>query len=245
MSFNPWLSPGSGLSEASEVQDSYNTLLQRLTEPQPQTPQRPRIITKYDFMQTRQEKSAPSLAVPAPFTISTGLTVTEKEQEEARRRGGRSFRIGRYWFPLLLICFNAETYYFADFLLRWRVCFVLHVLYCPPGTFLYSRYCAVLQVYFLLVLLYTNATVFQYYLKLQYNIFVYDKRQGDLFGMQGRYCITMRFSKYDAKLYYCRYCTSYYLFVRRTTAGRGLNLARAVEVAPLIQVPGSYSTTAM
>ena len=34
-------------------------------------------------------------------------------------------------------------------------------------------------------------------------------------------------------------------FVRRTTEGRGLNLARAVEVAPLIQVPGLYSTTAM
>ena len=148
MSFNPWLSPGSGLSEASEVQDSYNTLLQRLTEPQPQTPQRPRIITKYDFMQTRQEKSAPSLAVPAPFTISTGLTVTEKEQEEARRRGGRSFRIGRYCFPLLLICFNAETYYFAEFCCtEW---FVLYSMYCIvlQVLFLYSRYCAVLQVSF-------------------------------------------------------------------------------------------------
>ena len=132
MSFNRWLSPGSGLSEASEVQDSYNTLLQRLTEPQPQTPQRPRIITKYDFMQTRQEKSAPSLAVPAPFTISTGLTVTEKEKEEARRRGGRSFRIGRYCLPLLLLSCTADRYYIAHTLLCWMDFFVL---YCPLGTF--------------------------------------------------------------------------------------------------------------
>ena len=133
-SLNPWHSPGSGLSEASEVQDSYNTLLQRLTEPQPQTPQRPRIITKYDFMQTRQEKSAPSLAVPAPFTISTGLTVTEKEQEAARRRGGRSFRIGRYCLPLALLSCLADRFHIADSLL------FLEGLFNTPCTVLSCRY---------------------------------------------------------------------------------------------------------
>ena len=142
MSFNPRLSPGSGLSEASEVQDSYNTLLQRLTEPQPQTPQRPRIITKYDFMQTRQEKSAPSLAVPAPFTISTGLTVTEKEKEEARRRGGRSFRIGRYSLPLLLRCCTADMYYISHTVLCWMD-FLYSIVFwvlCIHGSVSYCMY---------------------------------------------------------------------------------------------------------
>ena len=50
----------------------------------------PLLITKHDFQNQRQEKSAP--AVPAPFTISTGLTVTERREQERREEEGRRGR---------------------------------------------------------------------------------------------------------------------------------------------------------
>ena len=53
---------------------------------------RPRIITWRDFPQHHRQEKSGLLAVPEPFTISTGITVTQKgergdEREEGRRRG--------------------------------------------------------------------------------------------------------------------------------------------------------------
>jgi len=53
---------------------------------------RPRIITKYDFLRPRGKKS--HLDLPPEFVVSTGLTVTQKEQEQASsQRSGRSQKL--------------------------------------------------------------------------------------------------------------------------------------------------------
>ena len=48
---------------------------------------RPRIITWRDFPQHHRQEKSGLLAVPEPFTISTGIQVTPKGEKEGRRRG--------------------------------------------------------------------------------------------------------------------------------------------------------------
>ena len=54
---------------------------------------RPRIITWRDFPQHHRQEKSGLLAVPEPFTISTGITVTQKGERGERegRRTGRSY----------------------------------------------------------------------------------------------------------------------------------------------------------
>ena len=53
--------------------------------------QTPRIITKYDFMHTRNKKS--HLELPPDFVVSTGLTVSQEKKSSQPPRRGRSSRM--------------------------------------------------------------------------------------------------------------------------------------------------------
>ena len=64
-----------------DLQKSISAVLKSLeAETEPATPVRryhPKIITKYDFLQTRNKKS--HLEIPDEFTVSTNLHVNSKE----------------------------------------------------------------------------------------------------------------------------------------------------------------------
>jgi len=74
------------------LEDSISSVIKTLEYPEPPRRSRPRIITKYDFMNTRNKKS--HLEVPPEFVVSTGLTVTQQKQNEAAsQRSGRSQKV--------------------------------------------------------------------------------------------------------------------------------------------------------
>ena len=72
-----------------DLQKSISSVLQSLAQEEaPRT--RPRIITKYDFMQTRNKKS--HLDLPPEFVISTGLQVSHDAGSGKVEEDGRSGR---------------------------------------------------------------------------------------------------------------------------------------------------------
>lgn len=74
------------------LEDSISSVIKSLEAAEPPRISRPRIITKYDFMNTRDKKS--HLDLPPEFVVSTGLTVTEQKQNEASsQRSGRSQKL--------------------------------------------------------------------------------------------------------------------------------------------------------
>jgi len=74
------------------LEDSISSVIRSLEAVEPPRRTRPRIITKYDFINTRDKKS--HLEVPPPFVVSTGLTVTQREQNQASPyRTGRSQKL--------------------------------------------------------------------------------------------------------------------------------------------------------
>jgi len=75
-----------------DLQDSITSVIKSLEATEPLQRTRPRIITKYDFMSSRDKKS--HIELPPEFVVSTGLTVTQQKQNEApSQRSGRSQRI--------------------------------------------------------------------------------------------------------------------------------------------------------
>ena len=101
-----WLLP---LCSGADLRLSYEQLLRHLQTPEasydnsgpvvmmkPVMKSRPRIITWRDFPQHRRQEKSGLLEVPEPFTISTGITVTQKGERGARegRRSGRSYSPG-------------------------------------------------------------------------------------------------------------------------------------------------------
>ena len=62
------------------LEDSISSVIKSLEAAEPPRISRPRIITKYDFMNTRDKKS--HLDLPPEFVVSTGLTVTQQKQNE-------------------------------------------------------------------------------------------------------------------------------------------------------------------
>ena len=67
-------------SRPQNLEDSISSVIRSLETVEQQRRTRPRIITKYDFINTRDKKS--HLEVPPPFVVSTGLTVTQREQKQ-------------------------------------------------------------------------------------------------------------------------------------------------------------------
>ena len=61
------------------LQDSISSVLRTLSVEDEVPPTRPRIITKYDFMQTRDKKS--HLDLPPEFVISTDLQVSHQARD--------------------------------------------------------------------------------------------------------------------------------------------------------------------
>ena len=101
-----WFLP---LCSGADLRLSYEQLLRHLQTPEasydnsgpvvmmkPVMKSRPRIITWRDFPQHRRQEKSGLLEVPEPFTISTGITVTQKGERGARggRRSGRSYSPG-------------------------------------------------------------------------------------------------------------------------------------------------------
>ena len=96
-----------GLCSGADLRLSYEQLLRHLQTPdgydspssdsvvmmRPTMKSRPRIITWRDFPQHHRQEKSGLLAVPEPFTISTGITVTQKGERGERegRRRGRSY----------------------------------------------------------------------------------------------------------------------------------------------------------
>lgn len=98
-----------GPAIGQQLHPSYAELVRRLQEPV--SPPRPRLITKYDFLQTRQQKAGP-IGVPPPFTVSTGLTVAQNEEQNRRGRAfsyGRPARSGLFGRSLALAVEGAPT----------------------------------------------------------------------------------------------------------------------------------------
>ena len=60
------------------LQDSISSVLRTLSEAEDRPRTRPRIITKYDFMQTRDKKS--HLDLPPEFVISTEFQVSHQDR---------------------------------------------------------------------------------------------------------------------------------------------------------------------
>ena len=106
--FDPagWFLP---LCSGADLRLSYEQLLRHLQTPEasfdnsgpvvmmkPVMKSRPQIITWRDFPQHRRQEKSGLLEVPEPFTISTGITVTQKGERGARegRRSGRSYSPG-------------------------------------------------------------------------------------------------------------------------------------------------------
>ena len=79
------------------LQDSISSVLKSLQETEDLSPARdmrhkmPRIITKYDFMNTRNKKS--HLELPPEFMVSTGLTVEQEDKSGKPQRMGRKNRM--------------------------------------------------------------------------------------------------------------------------------------------------------
>merc|ERR1712088_40290 len=103
VTFLGWFLP---LCSGADLRLSYEQLLRDLQTPEasydnsgpvvmmkPVMKSRPQIITWRDFPQDRRQEKSGLLEVPEPFTISTGITVTQKGEREARegRRKGRSY----------------------------------------------------------------------------------------------------------------------------------------------------------
>ena len=106
--FDPagWLLP---LCSGADLRLSYEQLLRHLQTPEasyddsgpvvmmkPVMKSRPQIITWRDFPQHRRQEKSGLLEVPEPFTISTGITVTQKGERGTAREGRRS---GRSYSP--------------------------------------------------------------------------------------------------------------------------------------------------
>jgi len=81
-------------SSPPQLRDSISAVLRTL-DSEPGRPQRPRLVTKHDFMQTRDKKS--HLELPPDFVVSTNLHVTHDsgKQPNENFRSGRSFGSSR------------------------------------------------------------------------------------------------------------------------------------------------------
>ena len=78
------------------LQDSISSVVRTLSVEDDHHRPRPRIITKYDFMQTRDKKS--HLDLPPEFVISTDLQVSQQDRNNQVKTLGLSTSLTRLWF---------------------------------------------------------------------------------------------------------------------------------------------------
>ena len=64
----------------AELEDSISSVLASLQE---RSPARPRIITKADFLPSSRHQKAGLLDLPPEFTVSTDLTVSQPDLQQA------------------------------------------------------------------------------------------------------------------------------------------------------------------